>query len=169
MIQGKGLKDREENTSSPFLPFSCRVYRSGASGEPGDQTPSTSAPQICENHAAAAKRGPGGAGDDCGRRASSEPDRARSLFPLQQFLEDDIIIHKKKRKVKKNKDPCAPGLDWSKIREGGEKESCLCIKQLRINKKKITESWCLVPGTQGDSPNLTTVTGGWGGAASVLR
>lgn len=80
------------------------------------------------------------------------------------------LFIKKEKSFKKNKDPCAPGLDWSKIREGGEKESRLCIKQLLINKKKITESWCLVPGTQGDSPNLTTVTGGWwGGAALVLR
>lgn len=160
MIQGKGLKDREENTSSPFLLFSSRVYGSGASGEPGDQTLSTSARQICENHAAAAKRGPRGAGDDCGRRASSEPDRARSLFPLQQFLEDDIIIHKKRKVKIKKRIPVPRGSTGVKIREDGEKESRLCIKQLLINKKKITESWCLVPGTQGDSPNLTTVTGG---------
>lgn len=56
--------------------------------------------------------------DKCGRGVLSKPDRARSPFPLQQFLEMMSLFIKKK--IEKEKCVCAAGSTRAKVRgEGG--------------------------------------------------
>lgn len=57
--------------------------------------------------------------EKCGRGVLSKPDRARSPFPLQQFLEMMSLFIKEK-KIEKEKCVCASGSTRAKVRgEGG--------------------------------------------------